>query len=264
MKRILDATSAPHTIGPRRSRLVSLVPSTTETLFEIGAGDRVVGVTRFCVRPERARRDATTVGGTKSPDVEALLALEPDLVFANQEENRREDVERLRERVPVYVAFPKTVPAAIDDVRSAGRLLELEASAEAIAEELERKLSAVRAAARAFRYLYLIWQRPYMVAGPSTFVEGLLAEAGGINAAPRDRGRYPELTLGEIDASGADVVLLSSEPFPFETAHAADLATKLDPDVRVRLVDGQRLSWHGTRLLEGLPYLENLLDELRG
>lgn len=239
---------------------MSLVPSTTETLFELGAGDRVVGVTRFCVRPQQARRKARNVGGTKSPDVAAIFGLEPELVFANREENRKEDVERLRERVPVYVAFPRSVPEAIADIRSAGRLLELEPRAEAIAARLASALTSLRGAARPFRYLYFIWRNPYRVAGPTTFVASLLAEAGGENAAPPDRGRYPEMTAEAVDASGADVLLLSSEPFPFDETHA----TELGGPERARLVDGQLLSWHGTRLLDGLPYLEALLPELAG
>jgi ABC-type Fe3+-hydroxamate transport system substrate-binding protein len=242
-------------------RIVSLVPSTTETLFALGASARVVGVTRFCVHPEEARARARVIGGTKNPDVEAILSLEPDLILANQEENRREDVEKLRERVPVRVFFPTNVAQAVADIRSLGELLDEPEAALSIAEEIERALAAVRTAARrSKRYLYFIWRRPYMVAGPGTFIDALLAEAGFVNASPADRGRYPEMGSEEIARSGAEVFFLSSEPFPFVEKHRAELGA----ETRTVLVDGELLSWHGARLALGLPYLRSLAEGLPG
>ncbi|MGH9389297.1 MAG: helical backbone metal receptor, partial [Vicinamibacteria bacterium] len=221
-----------------------------------------VGVTRFCVHPKEARERARVVGGTKNPRIETILSLEPDLVLANQEENRKQDVERLRERVPVHVFFPKDVGDAVADIRSLGHLLGEPKAALALADEIERELASLRApregAWRPIRYLYFIWRRPYMVAGPETFIEALLAEAGLLSAAPRDRGRYPEMGIDEIARSGADVFLLSSEPFPFEEKHRAELISELDTDARAILVDGELLSWHGARLRQGLPYLRSL------
>jgi ABC-type Fe3+-hydroxamate transport system substrate-binding protein len=244
---------------PKPKRIVSLVPSTTETLFALGASERVVGVTRFCVHPREARERARVVGGTKNPRTEIILSLEPDLVLANQEENRKEDVERLRERIPVRVFFPKNVSEAIADVRSLGELVGESTAASALAVEMERALAAFRATEwRKTRYLYFIWRRPYMVAGPETFVEALLAEAGFVNAAPRDRGRYPEMETEEIARARADVLLLSSEPFPFEEKHREELLSELGSEVPVVLADGELLSWHGARLREGLPYLSSL------
>jgi ABC-type Fe3+-hydroxamate transport system substrate-binding protein len=240
-------------------RIVSLVPSTTETLFTIGASERVVGVTRFCVQPKEARERARVVGGTKDPRIEVILSLEPDLVLANQEENRKEDVERLRERVPVEVFFPRDVDGAIADIRTLGRLLGEPEAAETLVEEIERELIRLRAGQwKSTRYLYFIWRRPYMVAGPETFIEALLAECGLRNAAPRDRGRYPELRTEEIEGSGADVLLLASEPFPFEEKHRAELGTGAE----ALLVDGELLSWHGARLRHGLPYLGSLAERM--
>jgi len=240
-------------------RIVSLVPSTTETLFALGAGGRVRGVTRFCVHPKEARELARVVGGTKNPSLETILALEPDLVVANQEENRKEDVERLRDRVPVQLFFPMSVGDAVADIRSLGRLLGDPEAALPLADEIERELASLRAAEwRPVRYLYFIWRRPYMVAGPETFIEALLAECGLVNAAPRDRGRYPELGADEIPRCRADVLLLSSEPFPFEEKHRAELGT----DSEVHLVDGELLSWHGARLRLGLPYLRSVVEKI--
>ncbi len=238
-------------------RIVSLVPSTTETLFALGAGDRVVGVTRFCVHPDEARERVRVVGGTKNPRIETILSLSPDLVLANQEENRREDVERLRERVPVHLFFPKDVAQAVGDIRSLGALLGEPGNADVLARQIERELAALRTLERRpLRYLYFIWRRPYMVAGPSTFIDGLLAEAGFVNRAPIDRGRYPEMGLEEVHRSDADVFLLSSEPFPFEEKHLEELGN------RAVLADGELLSWHGARLREGLPYARSLAERI--
>jgi ABC-type Fe3+-hydroxamate transport system substrate-binding protein len=244
-------------------RIVSLVPSTTETLFAVGASEQVVGVTRFCIHPREARERARVVGGTKNPRIEAILSLEPDLVLANQEENRKEDVERLREKVQVRVFFPRNVGDAVADIRTLGRLVGEPEGALGLAEEIERALSALRAVeSRRIRYLYFIWRRPYMVAGPGTFIEALLAEAGFVNAASRDRGRYPEMRIEEIARTRADVHLLSSEPFPFEEKHRAELVADLGSEARVILVDGELLSWHGARLRQGLPYLMSLAETL--
>jgi ABC-type Fe3+-hydroxamate transport system substrate-binding protein len=248
---------------PKPERIVSLVPSTTETLFALGAGDQVVGVTRFCVHPSEARARARIVGGTKNPRVPTILSLEPDLVLANQEENRKEDVESLREKVPVQVFYPRDVPEAIADIRSLGSLLGVPERAAALAKEIESARGALTTGEHGpFRCLYFIWRRPYMVAGPDTFIEALLAEAGFVNAAPRNRGRYPEMGIDEVAVSGAEVLLLSSEPYPFEEKHRAELVSALGesepPGASVLLVDGELLSWHGARLRRGLPYLISL------
>jgi ABC-type Fe3+-hydroxamate transport system substrate-binding protein len=238
-------------------RIVSLVPSTTETLFALGASARVVGVTRFCVHPEEARARARVIGGTKNPDVEAILSLEPDLILANQEENRREDVEKLREHARVEVFFPRDVEQAVADIRTLGSLVGEAETAGTVARDIERELTALRTGPRApVGYLYFIWRRPYMVAGLSTFIDALLAEAGWLNRAPLDRGRYPEMAIEEVRRSDAEVFLLASEPFPFEERHLEELGA------RSVLVDGELLSWHGARLREGLPYLRALSERI--
>jgi ABC-type Fe3+-hydroxamate transport system substrate-binding protein len=245
-------------------RLVSLVPSTTETVHALSAGDRLVGVTRFCVHPPEARKRARVIGGTKTPRLDRILALEPDLVLANQEENRKEDVERLRERVSVLVAYPRDATQAVADIRVLGAVLGVPERAEALVSGIERARRATRESARPFRYLYFVWRRPYIVAGADTFIAAFLAEAGGINVAPADRGRYPEVQPDEIESSDADVLLLSSEPFPFREEHAAQLRSDLGERSRERvlLVDGELLSWHGARLREGVPYLASLSERI--
>jgi ABC-type Fe3+-hydroxamate transport system substrate-binding protein len=262
--RLTDATGATVSLAATPRRIVSLVPSTTETVFELGAGDRVVGVTRYCVRPDGARRQARVVGGTKSPRLETIRELDPDLILANQEENREEDVQALRQVAPVYVAFPRDVPAAIAEILKLGILTGREAVARRMCLELAESLQRLREARDGrpvFPYLYFIWRQPYMAAGPGTFIDALLGEAGGRNVLDGAPGRYPELTAEQIETAGADVLFFSSEPYPFAPRHLEEIPAARGKRI---LVDGQLLSWHGARMREGIPYAERVAREVAG
>jgi ABC-type Fe3+-hydroxamate transport system substrate-binding protein len=232
-------------------RLVSLVPSTTETLFALGLGPRVVGVTRFCVRPASAR-DLAKVGGTKDADPERILALDPDLVVGNCEENTRELFDALEGRVPVWAAFPRTVDDALDDLSAVGRLCGAHEASRTHRQAIEAARADLHAAADAagpFTYVALIWNRPLMSVSDDTFVSAMLAEAGGRNAVGDRPDRFPVLEPGALAAASPDVVLLLSEPFPFRPRHAARLVADTGlPEDRFRYVDGQHLTWHGVRM----------------
>ncbi|MCB9760905.1 MAG: ABC transporter substrate-binding protein [Alphaproteobacteria bacterium] len=239
-------------------RIVSLVPSTTETLFALGLGDRVVGVTRFCVHPAEALRGLPRVGGTKDLDLDRLDALHPDLVIGNAEENTREIFDAVEARCPLYVAFPRTVDEALDDLSTTGRLVGASAQAEALRSTIEARRAALaaRVAGRRFTYAYLIWRGPWMAVSGDTFIAAMLAEAGGVNAFAERQPRY--FTLAPAELVGVDRVLLSSEPFPFKPRHAAELAEAgVDPG-RVAFVDGELCSWHGARMARAFPYLGTL------
>lgn len=233
-------------------RIVSLVPSTTETLFDLGVGERVVGVTRFCIHPDEART-RPKVGGTKDAIPARIQALSPDLVVANCEENTREVFDALRGVAPVWAAFPRSLDDAIADLRSLGALVG--SDAEPLCRSIERERA--RLPRRSFPFTYLIWKDPWMAAGSDTFISALLAEAGGINecAGP---DRFPVVTVEEM-AGRTGLVLLSSEPFPFADRHAAALVGAGVARERIRLVDGELLSWHGSRLRLGLPYLRDFV-----
>lgn len=244
-------------LGRPPRRIVSLVPSTTETLFALGLGDRVVGITRFCVHPARELADRVRVGGTKDLDLDRLEAVQPDLVIGNAEENSREIFAAVEARWPLYVAFPRTVDQATEDLRRMGALL----GAEAAARSWLERVAAARAELRALDLprrtaVYLVWRKPWMAAGPDTFIAALLAEAG-LELLPAGPGRYPEV---QVDALAADLVLLSSEPFPFRQRHASELARVSGlPRDRLRLVDGELCSWHGVRMALAFPYLARQL-----
>ena len=236
-------------------RIVSLVPSTTETLFDLGVGDRVVGVTRFCVHPDEART-RPKVGGTKDAIPARIEALAPDLVVANCEENTREIFDALRGTAPVWAAFPRTLDEALADLRSLGTLVGSDAESVCRAIELER----ARLPRRPFSFTYLIWKDPWMAAGPDTFISALLGEGGGINEST-SADRFPVVTLEEL-RSRQGLLLLSSEPFPFADRHVSALVDAGVSRERIHLVDGELLSWHGSRLRLGLPYLGALVGRL--
>ncbi len=237
-------------------RIVSLCPSITETLVAIGGLSRLAGVTRFCVRPEGLLWGLPRIGGTKNPDVRRILDLAPDLVFANQEENRIEDVEALRAAgVEVNVSFPKTVAEVPGAIRGWGERIEETSEAEALAARIESEIAALEREplAGSFRYAYWIWRTPWMTVSGDTYVSDLLRLAGGVNVFGSEPDRYPESSPGESLARGATVHFFPSEPYPFrEEKHGEEIAKLFGEHSRRLFVAGDDFCWHGVRTLHGL------------
>ncbi len=250
-------------------RIVSLCPSLTELVFDLGLGEELVGITRYCVHPAEALTRIETVGGTKDPDVERIVALAPDVVLMNAEENRREDHEALLEAgVHVQASLPKDVADTARMVRDIGAELERVEQAERIALDIERRAARVRAAARVRRpisFAYLIWRKPWMSVNRDTFAHALLELAGGRNVFGERTERYPEITPDELARLAPDLVLLSTEPFAFERQHIDELARLTGlPTARFLIADGEYLSWHGSRTPDGIDYAESLLTRPAG
>lgn len=230
----------------------------------IGGLKRLVAATRYCVRPKGMLWGLPRIGGTKNPDIGRILALKPDLVFANEEENRIEDVRALEAAgIDVDVTFHRTVsevPGAIR--RWGGRLAEgAEGEAEALAARIERELSALRAEPPAppFLYAYWIWKDPWMTISDDTYVADLLRLAGGVNVFAREAERYPASTPEESLERGADVHFFPSEPYPFRPEKHEALTGQLFGEQRVRLfVEGDDYCWHGVRTLDGLKAMREL------
>lgn len=235
-----------------------MCPSTTETLVDLGLASSLVGVTRFCIHPAEVVRGLVKVGGTKDPDVAAIVALAPDLVLMNAEENRREDHDALAARLRVDVSHPRRVDEVPALLRRWGALTGTAARAEARAQEVEHALAALTAeaaAVRAWRYLYLIWRGPWMAAGQGTYVSDLLGRAGGVNVVER-----PDYPVVDPAALAPDVVLLPDEPFPFAEKHLPELAA-LVPGARLERISGDDACWHGVRTLRGLAWLRAWVAE---
>lgn len=246
-------------------RIVSLVPSLTEALFAFGAGERMVGRTRYCLLPPRGVGRVAKVGGTKKVDVACVLSLEPDLVVAVREENTREDVEALTGAgVEVFVGAPETVDGAI---RMLGELAERVGAtggrSGAVLGPIERVYERLRSEQPADpRSVFVpIWRDPYMSVGSDTYVHDVLRTCGGENVCG-DTTRYPIVTLEEVEEMSPEVVLLPDEPYPFS---AEDLPEMYALDVpaaredRVFLVDGKLLTWYGPRMASSLTQLSALL-----
>ena len=260
MTALVDASGValPSTRPP--SRIVSLIPSTTETLCALGLADALVGITVYCREPAALLRDKTRIGGEKDPDLARIRALAPDLVVANVEENRAEDVATLRAwSIPVWVTYPRTVAEGIGLVRELGAVTGTARRAGEIAGELAELYEATRARAERrppVSIFYAIWRDPYMTIGRDTYIHDMLSVCGGANVFADRPERYPTVTLDEIAARRPAVILLPDEPFRFRPKHVEEFA---DCAARVQLVDGKPFSWHGPRIAEALRSIPSLL-----
>jgi len=254
-------------------RIVSLVPSLTEALFSLGLEARLVGVTEWCVHPAEGVARLPRLGGTKNPDVPGILALEPDLVIANREENRPRDVRRLEEAgIPVWVTYPRTVAEGVALLRE---IAGLGASAERIRQVVEPVEAAMtealcRPAPQLTRVFCPIWKEPWMAVGADTYADDLLRLCGGANvfANRGDTGleavgrRYPIVRDVQIEEAAPEVILLPDEPYAFGPADAAELAALPIPAARsgrIHLIDGTLVSWYGPRIGRALQSLGALL-----
>ncbi len=248
-------------------RIVSLVPSLTETLFAFGLGDNVVGVTNFCVEPADKLAGKARVGGTKSLNVERVRELEPDIVIANAEENREEDIRQiLRAGISVFMTFPRTVHGAISMMRRLADVTGAQEAARPIIEEAEAALQEAKAAnqgRRPLRVFCPIWRRPWMTIGPDTYMHDFLLACGGINIFSDRHDRYPRIELEEVSRRIPEVILLPSEPYHFNLRHAQEFSqyshVPAVQDQRIYVVDGKLLGWYGPRIATSLRFVRNLL-----
>ena len=268
-----DALGRTVTLNRLPLRIVSLVPSITEAIAAMGNGSCLAGVTKFCVEPAATTDALRKVGGTKDPDLDAILALQPDLILANVEENRREDVEALiQSGLPVFVGYPRTVAQALDELAELAGLITglldggllVRRGREAL--ERQTRLNETRPRVRLF---CPIWRNPYMAVGGNTYAGDVIRQAGGANLFenPDNGSRYPQVTLAEIRAADPEVILLPNEPYRFRERHRAELLVQREITAvrngHVFLVDGRWLTWYGPRIAEGLLGLEKLLDQAR-
>jgi len=249
-------------------RIVSLVPSLTETLCALGLADALVGITVYCVEPREVVAGKTRIGGEKNPDLEKIRRLEPDLVIANIEENLREHVEALRAwSIPVWVTYPRTVADGIGLITELGAVTGTEARAGEIVGEIQPLYDRVRSAASRrppVPVFYPIWRAPYMTINRDTYIHDMLSVCGGRNVFADRPERYPTVSLDEMAAARPAVILLPDEPFRFRRAHVADFAGYVEVpavrDGRIHLVDGKPFSWHGPRIAEALRTVPSLIE----
>lgn len=234
-------------------RIISLVPSQTELLVDLGLEEKIVGVTKFCIHPKDLRKRKTIVGGTKDYRFDVIESLKPDLIIGNKEENEKSGIEELMAKYPVWMSDIYGLEDSLEMIGSLGELLEAKTKAEEIIKQL--RFDFALSLPKKGTAIYLIWKDPIMVAGTDTFIDKMMDFAGFENLIQSPR--YPQVTNEELIELNPEYVLLSSEPFPFKDTHQHWFQALL-PKTNIKLVDGEIFSWYGSRLLKANSYFENL------
>lgn len=237
-------------------RIVSLVPSQTELLCDLGLENELVGITKFCIHPEHVFRSKKRVGGTKKLDFKAIRELLPDLIIANKEENEESQIRELMKEFPVWVSDIKNMNEAISMISELGKIT----GREEISQLLVKKISESFSIIQVSKYrsaAYLIWNEPLMSVNGDTFINDMMKRIGFINVFENRGERYPKTDFEELSKLNPEFILLSSEPFPFKEKHRNFFQEKF-PMSKVLLVDGEMFSWYGSRLIKSAPYLQNL------
>lgn len=243
-------------------RIVSLVPSQTELLMDLGLSDRLVGLTRFCIHPDHVRFEKKRVGGTKDVRLDRVTQLNPDLIIGNMEENDKDQIKALQEEFPVWMSNISTLSDALTMISEVGRMTGTSPKAEAMVSKIKSSFDALKRSTTdqaESSVLYMIWDEPAMCAGRGTFIDDMLQHCGYVNAV--DSPRYPSLDNDSLQDLNPDHVFLSSEPYPYSEKHL-NKYKKMFSQARVSLVDGEYFSWYGSRLLKSPSYFNNLLGEL--
>lgn len=287
-----DQTGYEFELKKKPVNIVSLVPSQTELLFDLGLDQEVTGVTKFCIHPPNWKNIKTIVGGTKKIRMEKIQSLHPDLIIANKEENTKEEIEYLRQHYPVYTSDINDLEEALKMISDVGFIVDKKEASNSIIEEIRKSFEALRSwpqtdeisqqekhitngdidktkrPENTLKVAYLIWRKPYMAAGSNTFIHSMIETCGWMNAL-ENFPRYPEVQLKSEthisqnlpDLSSADIILLSSEPYPFAQKHIDEIQSFL-PGKSILLVDGEMFSWYGSRLLKSAPYFSSLNDQI--
>ncbi|HNE80781.1 MAG TPA: helical backbone metal receptor [Flavobacteriales bacterium] len=242
-------------------RIISLVPSQTELLHDLGLGERVVGITRFCVHPEAWFKTKPRVGGTKKVDFDKVRALKPDLIIGNKEENERADIEALEREFPVWMSDIRKLEEALKMIQHVGELTGTTERARVLNAGITEAFDTLQPLRPERSAAYLIWREPLMVAGGDTFIGDMMRRSGLVNIFMDRTDRYAVVDPGELAEADPDVILLSSEPYPFSEKHLAEFNMSC-PGTPVRLVDGELFSWYGSRLWKTPRYLQGLIAEL--
>lgn len=241
-------------------RIISLVPSQTELLYDLGLGDRVVGITKFCVHPVEWFRNKPRVGGTKQVNLDQVRALQPDLIIGNKEENTQADIAALEQAFPVWMSDVETLDGALAMIGSVGQLTGTTERAGALIAGIRTAFAEMKPLSPPLSAAYFIWKDPWMLAGKRTFIADMLRRCGFV-LPPLLNERYPEVQEVALRDLAPDVALLSSEPYPFSKKHL-DAVCRVLPGVPVHLVDGEMFSWYGSRLLHAPQYFRTLMDRM--
>lgn len=261
---LIDALGTRHTAAAGPARIVSLVPSVTELLCDLGLGGQLVGRTGFCVHPKDQLRHVAKVGGTKDVNLEAIRDLQPTHVVLNVDENRRETADALAGFVPhLVVTHPQGPADNFALYRLLGGIFNCEERSAQLSAELRGRLDELQnhPAWPERKVLYLIWRDPWMTVSTDTYIARMLRLVNWRTVPGHSDTRYPEVELGEL-AENPDLVLLSSEPYPFRDRHAPEIRAELGDATPVHLIEGDMVSWYGSRAVAGVAYLEDFARQI--
>jgi ABC-type Fe3+-hydroxamate transport system substrate-binding protein len=246
--------------------IISLVPSQTELLYDLGIEEKVIGITKFCVHPKKWFQTKTRVGGTKNLHLDIIRQLRPDLIIANKEENDQSQVEQLMKEFPVWVSDIKNLPDALNMIRQIGDITQTADKAIQIISTIRKNFQALSTFRESVSLplnlpaAYFIWREPWMVAGGDTFINDMM-NCCGVKNIYSHLNRYPTIELNELSTLGIQVAILSSEPYPFNAKHVKEIKQFI-PDATILLADGEMFSWYGSRLTEAPDYFEKIIQQL--
>lgn len=236
-------------------RIISIVPGITDILYSLQLDAEIVGRTRYCVYPKDKVEQSKTIGGTKKVKPDQIRELKPDLIIAEKEENTKEIVEMLEAEFPVYVCEMQAVEDTYKIIRDLGEITDRQTEAQKLHSEIETAIQSLPSG-KGSKYAYVIWQKPYMVAGADTYITSLLEKMNFVNAFSKYEGRYPAVKEDDFRNADLDYIFLATEPFPFQEKHIK-LFSELFPDVHVMSLDGE-MFWYGPRMIEAAEYFNRV------
>jgi len=245
-------------------RIISLVPSQTELLVDLGLEENIVGITKFCVHPTSLKKNKTIVGGTKNIKLDKIKELQPDFILCNKEENTKEIVLECERISKVHVSNIVTIQDTLALIELYGKLFSCEENTSQLTRKINLKLTDFNQFIKnkpTLKVAYFIWKKPWMVAGNETFINHIL-QLNKFENIFKNKNRYPEIELENIKNKDLDLVLLSSEPYPFKNKDIAEIA-KINSEAKIILVDGEYFSWYGSRLLKAFDYFKELRNSIK-
>ncbi|MDG1842047.1 MAG: helical backbone metal receptor [Crocinitomicaceae bacterium] len=253
MKTFRDQLNNSIYLKQKPNRIISLVPSQTELLSELGLEKEVIGITKFCIHPNSWKSKKKVIGGTKKINLQKIIELNPNLIIANKEENSKEDIELLQKLYPVWISNILNVNDLILMINSFGEIFEIEQKSKTLISSINTELKNLKNHLIHKKVLYLIWNKPVIVVGTQTYIDSQLKAIGLNNVV--QKARYPKLE--EIEIENPDFIFLSSEPYPFQEKHRKEFEEKF-PNSKTIIVDGEMFSWYGSRILKAIPYFREL------
>lgn len=240
-------------------RIISLVPSQTELLFDLGLEKEVVGITKFCVHPNNWYRNKTRVGGTKNLNFKQIDKLKPDIIIANKEENTESEIKQLMKKYPVWISDIRNLEDALEMILLIGKLTKTNKKANIIVSSIQKEFELLKLKKK--KVAYIIWKKPIMSINKSRFIHDMMHRCGFKNVFALAINDYPEISKKQLQKANPEIILLSSEPYPFKDKHIKEFQ-KICPTAKIKLVDGEMFSWYGSRLKYASSYFQKLINSI--